>query len=141
MFKINLLDYKFNSYLLLIFSLSSIIFEVDLKNQILFVLTLFFCVFQNLKNYKFKKLISSLVALSVIYFQFEFSDRTISKEFFINLILLFVFIKFSEIQNKQDHYFFNFTVIFLTISSLIYGQDFLSSINSIILMFIIIVHL
>ena len=141
MFKINLLDYKFNSYLLLIFSLSSIIFEVDLKNQILFVLTLFFCVFQNLKNYKFKKLISSLVALSVIYFQFEFSDRTISKEFFINLILLFVFIKFSEIQNKQDHYFFNFTVIFLTISSLIYGQDFLSSINSIILMFIIIIHL
>ena len=52
-----------------------------------------------------------------------------------------MFIKFSEIKEKKDHYFFNFTVIFLTISSLIYGQDFLSSINSFLLMLVSIIHL
>jgi hypothetical protein len=92
-------------------------------------------------QYRFKTVVSSIVALTAIYLQFNLSENTFSKEFFLNLILILVFIKFSEIKKKQDHYFFNFTVIFLTISSLIYGQDFLSSINSFLLMLVSIIHL
>ena len=141
MFKFDLLNYKTTSYILLLLSLFTILFDVTYLNQLLFVSVLIFSILQNIMQYKFKTIISSIVALIVIYLQFNLSAYTFSKEFFLNLVLLLVFIKFSEIKKKQDHYFFNFTVIFLTISSLIYGQDFLSSINSFLLMFISIVHL
>jgi hypothetical protein len=114
---------------------------VNFYNKLLFILTLIFSIYQNLKKYKFKNIYSSIIAVITIYFQFILSENTFSKEFFLNLILLLVFIKFSEINKKKDHYFFNFTVLFLSISSLIYGQDFLSSINSLLLMFLSIIHL
>ena len=141
MFKFDLLNYKTSSYILLFLSLLTILFDVTYLNQLLFVAVLIFSILQNIMQYRFKTVVSSIVALTAIYLQFNLSENTFSKEFFLNLILILVFIKFSEIKKKQDHYFFNFTVIFLTISSLIYGQDFLSSINSFLLMFISIVHL
>jgi len=141
MFKFDLLNYKVNSYLLLFLSLLTILFNVNYFNQLLFVSIFIFSIFLNFKQYKFKTILSSIVALIAIFLQFKFSDYTFSKEFFLNLILILVFIKFSEIKEKKDHYFFNFTVIFLTISSLIYGQDFLSSINSFLLMIVSIIHL
>ena len=141
MFKFDLLNYKTTSYILLLLSLFTILFDVTYFNQLLIISVLIFSILQNIMQYKFKTIVSSIVALIVIYIQFNLSAYTFSKEFFLNLVLLLVFIKFSEIKKKQDHYFFNFTVIFLTISSLIYGQDFLSSINSFLLMFISIVHL
>ena len=141
MFKLDLLDYKINSYFLLFLSLLTILFDVSHFNKILFISLFIFSIFHNLKRYKFKTFLSSVIAIIAIYLQFKFSYYTFSKDFFLNLILILVMIKFSEIENKKDHYFFNFTVIFLTISSLIYGQDFLSSINSILLMFVSIIHL
>ena len=141
MFKLDLLNYKINSYLLLFLSLLTILFDVSYFNKILFISLFIFSIFHNLKQYKFKTFLSSVIAIIAIYLQFKFSYYTFSKDFFLNLILILVMIKFSEIENKKDHYFFNFTVIFLTISSLIYGQDFLSSINSILLMLVSIIHL
>jgi len=141
MFKFDLLNYKVSSYILLFLSLLTILFNVSYFNQLLFVSIFIFSIFLNFKQYRFKTILSSIVALIAIFLQFKFSDYTFSKEFFLNLILILVFIKFSEIKKKQDHYFFNFTVIFLTISSLIYGQDFLSSINSFLLMIVSIIHL
>ena len=141
MFKLDLLNYKINSYILLFLSLLTILFNVSYFNQILFVSIFIFSIFLNLKQYRFKTFFSSIIAMIAIFLQFKFSDYTFSKEFFLNLILILVFVKFSEIKEKKDHYFFNFTVIFLTISSLIYGQDFLSSINSFLLMLISIIHL
>ena len=141
MFKFDLLNYKVSSYILLFLSLLTILFNVSYFNQLLFVSIFIFSIFLNFKQYKFKTILSSIVALIAIFLQFKFSDYTFSKEFFLNLILILVFIKFSEIKEKKDHYFFNFTVIFLTISSLIYGQDFLSSINSFLLMIVSIIHL
>ena len=141
MFKIDLLNYKTSSYILLFLSLLTILFDVTYLNQVLFVSILIFSILQNIMQYRFKTVVSSIVALTAIYLQFNLSENTFSKEFFLNLILILVFIKFSEIKNKRDHYFFNFTVIFLTISSLIYGQDFLSSINSFLLMLVSIIHL
>ena len=118
MFKFDLLNYKTTSYILLLLSLFTILFDVTYLNQLLFVSVLIFSILQNIMQYKFKTIVSSIVALIVIYIQFNLSAYTFSKEFFLNLILILVFIKFSEIKKKQDHYFFNFTVIFLTISSI-----------------------
>ena len=141
MSKLNFLNPKINSYLILLLSLTTLIFEVSFYNQILFFLVLFFSILQNIYLYRFKNILSLLVGIIVIYVQFKLSNETLSKEFFLNLVLLLIFIKFSEAKNKNDYFFFNFTTIFLSVSSLIYGQDFLSSVNSIFLMLLSIIHL
>ena len=141
MSKLNFLNPRINSYLILLLSLTTLIFEVSFYNQILFFLVLFFSILQNIYLYRFKNILSLLVGIIVIYVQFKLSNETLSKEFFLNLVLLLIFIKFSEAKNKNDYFFFNFTTIFLSVSSLIYGQDFLSSVNSIFLMLLSIIHL
>jgi len=141
MFRLNILNPKFNSYLLLVLSLTTVLFDVNFYNQLLFFSVLFFSIFQNLSHYKFKNVYSSIISLIAIYIQFKLNDETLSKEFFLNLVLILIFIKFSEAKNKNDYYFFNYSIIFLSVSTLIYGQDFLSSINSILLMLLSIIHL
>ena len=139
--KLNLLNPTFNSYLLLVLSLTTVVFEVNFYNQILFCFILFFSIFQNLSQYKLKTFYSSIIAIISIYIQFKLSDETFSKEFFLNIVLLLIFIKFSEAKKRSDYYFFNYSIIFLSVSSLIYGQDFISSINSLLLMLLSIIHL
>ena len=141
MFRLNILNPKFNSYLLLVFSLTTVLFDINFYNQLLFFSVLFFSIFQNLSHYKFKNVYSSIISLIAIYIQFKLNDETLSKEFFLNLVLILIFIKFSEAKNKNDYHFFNYSIIFLSVSTLIYGQDFLSSINSILLMLLSIIHL
>lgn len=141
MFKLNFFNPQFNSYLILLLSLTTLIFEVSLYNQIFFVSVLLFSILQNIYEYRFKNIISLFIGIIAIYIQFKLSSETLSKEFFLNLVLLLIFIKFSEAKNKNDYFFFNFTTIFLSVSSLIYGQDFLSSMNSIALMILSIIHL
>ena len=141
MFKLDFLNPQINSYLILVLSLTTLIFEVSLHNQILFFFVLFFSIIQNMYIYKFKNIISLFIGIIAIYIQFKLSSETLSKEFFLNLVLLLIFIKFSEAKNKNDYFFFNFTTVFLSVSSLIYGQDFLSSVNSILLMKLSIIHL
>lgn len=141
MFKLNILNYKINSYILLFFSLTTVFFEVTLYNKLFFIFIFLFSIIQNLTKYNFKTFYASIVAIIGIYLQFKLSDNTLSKEFFLNLVLILIFIKFSEIKNKNGHYFFNYTIIFLSIATLIYGQDFISSINSSLLIFFSITHL
>ena len=93
MFKIDLLNYKTSSYILLFLSLLTILFDVTYLNQVLFVSILIFSILQNIMQYRFKTVVSSIVALTAIYLQFNLSENTFSKEFFLNLILILVFIK------------------------------------------------
>lgn len=141
MFQINYYSYKFYSFLLLILGFFSIFQEVDTENNIFFLLILIFSILQNNFKYKFKSIYSGLIAIFSIYIQFILSDYTISKEFFLNLLLILLFLKFSELNLKENYYFFNYTAVFLGISSLIYGQDLISSIISFLMIIISIVQL
>ena len=141
MFQINYYSYKFYSFLLLILGFFSIFQEVDTENNIFFLTILIFSIFQNNFKYKFKSIYSGLIAIFSIYIQFILSDYTISKEFFLNLLLILLFLKFSELNLKENYYFFNYTAVFLGISSLIYGQDLISSIISFLMIIISIVQL
>ena len=84
MSKLNFLNPQINSYLILLLSLTTLIFEVSFYNQILFFLVLFFSIFQNIYVYRFKNILSLLVGIIVIYIQFKLSNETLSKEFFLN---------------------------------------------------------
>ena len=116
MHKFDLLNYKFTSILLILLSYTLVINENGLINNLLFTFLLIFSIFQNYYKYKYKKLYSSSFALICIYIQFILNDYTFSKEYFLNLILILIFLKFSEIENKEHYYFFNYTCVFLPLA-------------------------
>ena len=141
MSKLNLLNHNFSSLLMLLISYTIIINEVGVLSNLFYLLLLIFSIF--LKNLKFnyKVLVSSILALGTIYILFILNDYTLSKEYFVNLILGLIFLKFSEIENKNHEYFFNYTCVFFAISSLIYGQDLISSFLSLSIVILSIIHL
>ena len=141
MSRINLLNYNFNALLILLISYALIITEVDTISNLFFFLLFLFSIFQKNLNYKYKKFSSSILALITIYILFILNDQTLSKEYFINLILGLIFLKYSEIENKEHHYFFSYSCVFLAISSLIYGQDLISSLLSLTIIILSIIHL
>ena len=57
------------------------------------------------------------------------------------MILALIFLKYSEIENKEHHYFFSYSCVFLAISSLVYGQDLISSLLSLAIVILSIIHL
>ena len=141
MHKFDLLNYKFTSIILILLSYTLVINENGLINNLLFTFLLIFSIFQNYFKYKYKKLYSSTFALICIYIQFILNDYTFSKEYFLNLILILIFLKFSEIEKKEHYYFFNYTCVFFAISTLLYGQDLISSFTSFLILVISIINL
>ena len=141
MLKLNLLNYKFTSILLLLLSYSLVIIENGLINNLLFTFLLIFSIFQNYFSYNYKKLYSSVFALICVYIQLILNDYTFSKEYFLNLLLILIFLKFSEIEKKENYYFFNYTCVFFAISTLLYGQDLISSFSSFLIIILSIINL
>ena len=101
MYKLDLLNYKFTAILLLVLSYFSIAFEVSNLNNLYFILIAFLSILQNNFNYSYKKIISGIVALISFYIQFILSDYTLSKEYFLSIILILIFLKFSELEKKR----------------------------------------
>ena len=141
MSKLNLLNNNFTSLIMLLISFAIIIDEVGILSNLFYSVLLIISIF--LKNLKFnyKVVVSSILALGTIYILFVLNDYTLSKEYFVNLILGLIFLKFSEIENKNHEYFFNYTCVFFAISSLIYGQDLISSFLSLSIVILSIIHL
>ena len=141
MFKINLLNYHFTSLLLLILSYTLIAFEVTALNNLYFIGIASFAILQNYYHYKYKRIISGLIALGSFYVQFVLNDYTLSKEYFINIILILIFLKYSELEIRENYFFFNYTIIFFSISTLLYGQDLISSVNSLVIIILSFIQL
>ena len=141
MFNIDLLNYRFTAILLLLLSYTLVAFEVNILSNLYFIIIALFAILQNYFDYRYKKVISGLIALGSFYIQFILNDYTLSKEYFINLILILIFLKYSELENKENYFFFNYTIIFFAISTLLYGQDLISSINSLLILVISIIQL
>ena len=141
MFKFNLLNYKFTSIILIFVCFLSLFTEVTKLNNYFFLFILLFSFFLNKLNFNYKKLLNSIIALAAIYVQFILNDYTLSKEYFINLIFILLLLKYAELENKENFYFFNFTCIFFSLCTLIFGQDIISSLMSFIIVIISIIQL
>ena len=139
--RINLLNYNFNALVILVCSYLVLIPDVEISTNVFFLILFFFAIIQKSFNYKYKKVFSSILAIATIYILFILNDQTLSKEYFINLILGLIFLKYSEIEKKENHYFFGFSCVFLAVSSLVYGQDLISSLLSFIIILLSIIHL
>ena len=141
MFKFDFFNLNFSSIVLILLCYLSLSFEVSAINNLYFIIIFIFSYFQNLSSYKFKKFISGIIALLSFYIQFVLNDHTFSKEYFIHLLLILSILKYSELENKDNYYFFNFTCIFIGISSLLYGQDLMSSTLSFLIIMLSIIQL
>ena len=137
----NLLNYKDTSYILILLCYLSISTEVGILNNVYFITVGFYSVLQNYFLFKYKKVISGIFALLSFYLQFILNDYTLSKEYFINILLILMFLKFSELEKKENYFFFNFISIFIAISSLLYGQDLISSLISFSIIITSLIHL
>ena len=141
MSKFNLLNYNFTSLLMLFLCFVVIIDEVEMLNNLFYALILVFSIFLKNMKFKYKIVISSILAIAVVYILFILNDYTLSKEYFINLILGLIFLKFSEIKNRDNYYFFNYSCVFFAISSLIFGQDLISSLLSSVIVILSIINI
>ena len=141
MFKLNLLNYKFTSLILIFVCFLSLFTEVSKSNNYFFLAILLFSLFLNQLQFKYKKFLNSIIALTVIYIQFILNDYTLSKEYFINLIFILLLLKYAELESKENHYFFNFTCIFFSLCTLIFGQDLISSLMAFTVVIISIIQL
>ena len=103
----NLLNYKDTSYILISLCYLSIATEVSILNNVYFIIVGFYSILQNYFSFKYKKVFSGIFALLSFYLQFILNDYTLSKEYFINILLLLMFLKFSELEKKENYYFFN----------------------------------
>ena len=138
---LNLLNYKDTSYILIVLCYLSIATEVSILNNIYFIIVGFYSILQNYFSFKYKKIFSGIFALLSFYLQFILNDYTLSKEYFINILLILMFLKFSELEKKENYYFFNYITIFIAISSLLYGQDLISSFISFSIIILSLIHL
>ena len=141
MLKINFKDYNHIAIILLGLSISSIIFEISNFNKIFWLISVSIVIISKLFRIKYKKILSSLLAFITIYLQFKLDAHILSKEFFLNVLVILLILKYFELNNKQGHYFFNNICTFIAISSLIYGQDFISSFISTLIIIFSISHL
>tara|TARA_B110000971_G_scaffold73289_1_gene75194 strand:+ start:2773 stop:4698 length:1926 start_codon:yes stop_codon:yes gene_type:complete len=138
------IDFKsFNLYVVILLTLSifALIFEISHFNKIFWLILLTLIILLKFLNLKYKKFLSLIFSIFAIYLQFRFDYYSLSKDFFINILIILLILKFLELKVKQDQYFFNFMSVFIAISSLTYGQDFLSSLNSLLLIIFSITHL
>tara|TARA_B100001939_G_scaffold347791_1_gene370642 strand:+ start:143 stop:2017 length:1875 start_codon:yes stop_codon:yes gene_type:complete len=119
----------------------SLFTEVSKSNNYFFLAILLFSLFLNQLEFKYKKFLNSIIALTVIYVQFILNDYTLSKEYFINLIFILLLLKYAELESKENHYFFNFTCIFFSLCTLIFGQDLISSLMAFTVVIISIIQL
>tara|TARA_B110000305_G_scaffold181487_1_gene201339 strand:- start:873 stop:2783 length:1911 start_codon:yes stop_codon:yes gene_type:complete len=141
MFKFDLKN--FNHVAIILFSLSilTIFFEISIINKTFWIITLLIVLFFKLSRMKYKKTLNTLLAIISIYLQLKLDNYILSKEFFLNILVILLILKYLELENKQGHYFFNYICIFIAISSLIYGQDFISSFISTLIIVFSISHL
>jgi len=87
MFRLNLLNYNFNALIILTSSYLLLIDEVDIITNLFFIILYVFAILQKSLNYKYKKVFSSILAISTVCILFILNDQALSKEYFINLIL------------------------------------------------------
>ena len=141
MFQFDLKNFNHVAIILFGLSVSSIFFEISNINKIFWIIAVLVVFIFKFTKIKYKKTLSSILALILIYIQLKLDNYILSKEFFLNILVILLILKYLELEKKQGHYFFNYISVFIAISSLIYGQDFISSFISSLIIIFSIAHL
>ena len=141
MLKIKSQNISLLTYVILFFCLISLSTDLLLTNKI-FWGTLFILSFVFSKiHFKFKSIVVGIFALGALYIQLILNQYVLSEEFFLNCLGVLLIIKFSELNNKNNLLSFNLISMIIAVASLIKGQDILSTLNSFLILILLVVNM
>ena len=121
--------------LLLILSIASLISPLSYLNILFWVLLIGFNYLHQRPVYFLKKLVCLILILASLYLQFYFDYQTISKELFVHILGILMIFKFFELHQKRDYFFYVNLSFFISVISLLDGQDLISCTLSFAIMF------
>ena len=141
MLKIKSQNISLLTYIILFFCLISLSTDLLLTNKI-FWGTLFILSFVFSKiHFKFKSIVVGIFALGALYIQLILNQYVLSEEFFLNCLGVLLIIKFSELNNKNNLLSFNLISMIIAVASLIKGQDILSTLNSFLILILLVINM
>ena len=134
----NLSVFTFLLLFLCTFSLSA---DLTLNNKLFWFFVFIFNILFFQINIKLKSLILGIIAIGAIYIQLIFNQYVFSEEFFLNCLAILLIMKFSELKNKDNKLSFSLICLIISVSSLIKGQDILSTLLSFTIVILVIINM
>ena len=125
MLKIN--KNKILSLVLLGVSILAISDIINFSNKLFFILIVILSIIISNFKFRFKSFLLSIYALLLIYIQFLFNQYIVSEEFFISCLGILLIVKFAELDDKNNLLSYNLICMVISVTSLINGQDIISS--------------
>jgi len=124
-----------NAFIIVILSFFALIGPLSNEN-ILFWIVLFFINFFILKiNFKILYVLKLCLLAGSLYLQFILDFQTFTKEFFVHILGVLLIFKFFELKKERDYFFFINLSFFISVISLLDGQDLISSVIALLIMF------
>ena len=139
MLKIN--KNKILSFVLLGASILAISDIINFSNKLFFILIVILSIIISNFKFRFKSFLLSIYALLLIYIQFLFNQYIVSEEFFISCLGILLIVKFAELDDKNNLLSYNLICMVISITSLINGQDIISSSLSLLIIILLIINM
>ena len=139
MLKIN--KNKILSFVLLGASILAISDIINFSNKLFFILIVIISIIISNFKFRFKSFLLSIYALLLIYIQFLFNQYIVSEEFFISCLGILLIVKFAELDDKNNLLSYNLICMVISVTSLINGQDIISSSLSLLIIILLIINM
>ena len=139
MLKIN--KNKILSFVLLGASILAISDIINFSNKLFFILIVILSIIISNFKFRFKSFLLSIYALLLIYIQFLFNQYIVSEEFFISCLGILLIVKFAELDDKNNLLSYNLICMVISVTSLINGQDIISSSLSLLIIILLIINM
>ena len=139
MLKIN--KNKILSLVLLGVSILAISDIINFSNKLFFILIVILSIIISNFKFRFKSFLLSIYALLLIYIQFLFNQYIVSEEFFISCLGILLIVKFAELDDKNNLLSYNLICMVISVTSLINGQDIISSSLSLLIIILLIINM
>ena len=141
MSRTKVLDLKYLSFSILLLCLVSISENLSLNNKIFWAALVVISLFLFNLKFNYKNILTGLYALGLLYLQFTFDRYIFSEEFFIHCLGVLLIVKYAEINTKNNELSFCLICMIISITSLINGQDILSSVIALFIIILSVVNL
>ena len=132
---------KILSLVLLGVSILAISDIINFSNKLFFILIVILSIIISNFKFRFKSLLLSIYALLLIYIQFLFNQYIVSEEFFISCLGILLIVKFAELDDKNNLLSYNLICMVISVTSLINGQDIISSSLSLLIIILLIINM
>ncbi|MDA7587808.1 transglutaminaseTgpA domain-containing protein, partial [Candidatus Pelagibacter sp.] len=129
------------SFSILLLCLVSISENLSLSNKIFWAALVVISLFLFNLKFNYKNILTGLYALGLLYLQFTFDRYIFSEEFFIHCLGVLLIVKYAEINTKNNELSFCLICMIISITSLINGQDILSSVIALFIIILSVVNL